>query len=82
MILWRQMRNGNNRFYDLHDNRAMRNDDTLKTDELKVGSTVLVADDMAKLKERKVASNERNGNYTKWVQEARTYPSMARRAGE
>jgi len=76
------MRNGNNRFYDLHDNRAMRNDDTLKTDELKVGSTVLVADDMAKLKERKVASNERNGNYTKWVQEARTYPSMARRAGE
>lgn len=60
----------------------MRNDDTLKTDELKVGSTVLVADDMAKLKERKVASNERNGNYTKWVQEARTYPSMARRAGE
>ena len=76
------MRNGFNRFYDLHDNRAMRNDDTLKTDELKVGSTVLVADDMAKLKERKVASNERNGNYTKWVQEARTYPSMARRAGE
>ena len=82
MILWRQMRNGNNRFYDLHDNRAVRNDDTLKTDELKVGSTVLVADDMAKLKERKVASNERNRNYTKWVQEARTCPSMARRAGE
>ena len=24
------MRNGNNRFYDLHDNRAVRNDDTLK----------------------------------------------------
>ena len=76
------MRNGFNRFYNLHDNRAMRNDDTLKTDELKVGSTVLVADDMAKLKERKVASNERNRNYTKWVQEARTCPSMVRRAGE
>ncbi len=24
------MRNGNNRFYDLHNNRAMRNDYTLK----------------------------------------------------
>ena len=76
------MKNGINRFYDLHDNRAVRNDYALKKDELKVGSTVLVADDMAKLKERKVASNERNGNYTKWVQEARTCPSMARRAGE
>ena len=29
------MRNGNNRFYDLHDNRAMRNDDTLKTERRK-----------------------------------------------
>jgi len=35
LILWRQMRNGNNRFYDLHDNRAMRNDDTLKTERRK-----------------------------------------------
>ena len=24
------MKNGINRFYDLHDNRAMRNDDALK----------------------------------------------------
>ena len=29
------MRNGNNRFYDLHDNRAMRNADTLKKERRK-----------------------------------------------